>query len=51
MQNKNFKTLINAIGNDLKISIDDLTGIIIDIKDDIEKLKNKKSDAKNLDKK
>lgn len=51
MQNNDFKTLINAIGNDLKISIDDLTGIIIDIKDDIEKLKNKKSDAKNLDKK
>ena len=50
MQNKDFKTLINAVGNDLKISIDDLTGIIIDIKDDVEKLKNEKSSTKNSDK-
>lgn len=39
LPNKDFRTLINSVGNDLKIAIDDLTGILIDIKEDLEKLK------------
>ena len=32
-----FKTFINGIGNDLKISIDDVIGSIITIHEDVEK--------------
>lgn len=37
LQKIDFKTFINGVGNDLKIAIDDLTGIIIEIKEDMEK--------------
>jgi hypothetical protein len=33
------KTFINGVGNDLKTSIDDLIGIILSVKEDVEKLK------------
>lgn len=38
-----FKTFINGVGNDLKTSIEDVIGVIIDIKEDVEKLKTKTS--------
>lgn len=38
-----FKTYVNGVGNDLKITIDDIISIIINIHDDIEKLKVKTS--------
>lgn|GEM_PF-3617168 len=39
MQELDFKTLIISIGNDLKIAIDNLTGTIINIHEDVENLK------------
>jgi len=38
-----FKTFVNGVGNDLKISIDDVIGSIITIQEDVEKLKVKTS--------
>jgi len=32
-------TFINGVGNDLKTSIDDLIGIILSVKEDVETLK------------
>jgi len=37
------KTFINGVGNDLKIAIDDFVGIVVGIKEDVEKLKIKTS--------
>ena len=44
MQNIDFKVFINAVKNDLIISLDDLFKIIEVMKDDIEKLKAEKAD-------
>lgn len=41
MTGVNFKTFVNGVGNDLKISIDDVIGSIITIHEDVEKLKVK----------
>ena len=38
------KTYINGIGNDLKTSIDDLIGIILSVKEDVDKLKANSTD-------
>ena len=35
------KTMINGIGNDLKIAVDDLIGAIIKLQDDVKELKFK----------
>ncbi|EKE03962.1 MAG: hypothetical protein ACD_20C00124G0014 [uncultured bacterium] len=43
MQQVDFETFINGVGNDLKIAIDDLIATIITIKEDIEELKGKSS--------
>ena len=36
------KTYVNGVRNDLKTSIDDLIAVIIDIQEDVEKLKEQK---------
>lgn len=41
MQKQNFKTFIDGVRNDFKISIDDLFNAIKIIKEDVEILKNK----------
>jgi len=38
-----FKTYVNGIGNDLKIAMDDVISVILNIHSDIEKLKVKTS--------
>ena len=43
MSGIDFKTYVNGVDNDLKIAIDDIISIIINIHDDIEKLKVKTS--------
>jgi hypothetical protein len=43
MSDKDFQILINGVGNDLKIAIDDLINIIMNIQEDVEKLKQKGS--------
>lgn len=43
MSEIDFQTFINGVGNDLKIAIDDVIGIISGIKEDVEKLKIKTS--------
>jgi hypothetical protein len=40
LQEKDFNTFINGVGNDLKIAIDDIIEAIIDIHKDVEELKN-----------
>jgi len=44
LQKIDSKTYINGVRNDLKIAIDDIIDIIINIQEDIEKLKIKKTD-------
>lgn len=39
MSGINFKTYLSGVGNDLKIAIDDVIGVIEKIHDDVEKLK------------
>lgn len=41
LQDVDFKAFINGVGNDLKIAIDDVIGSIINIQEDVEKLKVK----------
>ena len=43
LQDVDFKAFINDVGNDLKIAIDDVIGSIINIQEDVEKLKIKTS--------
>jgi len=43
LQEIDFKTFINGVGNDLKIAIDDVIGTIANIHEDVEKLKVKTS--------
>ena len=43
MSEIDFKTFINGVGNDLKIAIDDITGAIATIHEDVENLKVKTS--------
>jgi len=43
MSEIDFQTFMNGVGNDLKIAIDDVIGIIAGIKEDVEKLKVKTS--------
>ena len=40
-----FSTIIDSIGNDLKISIDDLINQIKSLKEDLEKLKQQKGSS------
>ena len=40
-----FSTIIDSIGNDLKIAIDDLINQIKSLKEDIEKLKQQKGNS------
>lgn len=47
MLDKEFKTFINGVGNDLKIAVDDVIGSIISIHEDVEKLKTKTSKPNN----
>jgi len=48
MKNRDFKTFINEARENFKLSIDDLFNAIEILKDDVEELKNIKSDpAKN----
>lgn len=44
MAGNDSKTYINGIGNDLKTSIDDLIGIILSVKEDVDKLKANSTD-------
>jgi hypothetical protein len=39
-------TFINGVGNDLKTSIDDLIGIILSVKEDVDKLKESPTNNK-----
>ncbi|HSA07519.1 MAG TPA: hypothetical protein P5556_10095 [Candidatus Gastranaerophilales bacterium] len=39
MSKIDFKTYLNGVGNDLKIAIDDVIGVVEKIHDDVEKLK------------
>ena len=39
-------TFINGVGNDLKTSIDDLIGIILSVKEDVDKLKESSTNNK-----
>lgn len=43
MSDKDFQILINGVCNDLKIAVDDLINIIMNIQEDVEKLKQKES--------
>jgi hypothetical protein len=43
LQEVDFRTLINRIGNDFKIGIDDLISVILSVKEDVENLKIKTS--------
>ncbi len=43
-----FQTFINGVGNDLKIAIDDVIGVISGIHQDVEKLKVKTSKPSQL---
>lgn len=43
MSEQDFSTFINGVGNDLKIAIDDIIGVISNIHEDVEKLKIKTS--------
>jgi hypothetical protein len=43
MSEMDFKTFINGVGNDFKIAIDDVIGAILNIQEDVEKLKIKTS--------
>ncbi len=48
MQKIDFKTFINGVGNDLKIAIDDVIGVISSIQEDVENLKLKTSKPDKL---
>jgi len=41
-----FETFIKGVGNDFKTSIDDLIGIILSVKEDVEKLKKNSTNNK-----
>jgi len=43
MSEMDFQTFINGVGNDLKIAIDDVIGVISSIQEDVKKLKIKTS--------
>lgn len=47
MQEIDFKTFINGVGNDLKIAIDDVIGVISNLQEDVEKLKEQISKEQN----